>query len=134
MTKRKPDQVIEYRISLQDKQAEQLDSIVVGYQFNKIFTPIVSLMNDITGMAVFLELVAALGLAGVAFIFAKTEGGPYQDVSTMIADWLLQRDQSAAAAGITLVGRGPLWGTIDLFERLFGIDVPDFPGGYEPPE
>jgi len=50
------------------------------------------------------------------------------------ADWLFQRDEAAAAVGITLAGRGPLWGTIDLFERLFGINLPDFPGGYEPPK
>ena len=131
MTKRKPDKVIEYRFSLQDKERQMLDSYVAAHSFNSVTTPIVTLMNDMTGMAVFLELIAGLGLAGVVFIFS---GGPYEDMPTMISDWLFQRDQAAAATGITLVGRGPLWGTIDLFERLFGINIPDVPGGYEPPE
>jgi len=36
MTKREPDQVIEYRISLQDKQSEQLDSLIAAVQFKQI--------------------------------------------------------------------------------------------------
>ena len=36
MTKRKPDKVIEYRISLQDKQSEQLDSLIAAIQFNRV--------------------------------------------------------------------------------------------------
>ena len=36
MTKRKPDTVVEYRISLQDKQSEQLDSLIAAIQFNRI--------------------------------------------------------------------------------------------------
>ena len=34
--KRKPDQVIEYRISLQDKQSEQLDSLIAAIQFKQV--------------------------------------------------------------------------------------------------
>ena len=36
MTKREPDQVIEYRISLQDKQSEQLDSLIAAVQFKQV--------------------------------------------------------------------------------------------------
>jgi len=36
MTKRKPVQVIEYRISLQDKQSEQLDSLIAAVQFKQV--------------------------------------------------------------------------------------------------
>jgi len=35
MTKRKPDKVIEYRISLQDKQSDQLDSLIAAVQFKQ---------------------------------------------------------------------------------------------------
>ena len=38
MTKRKPDTVVEYRISLQDKQSEQLDSLIAAVQFNRVTT------------------------------------------------------------------------------------------------
>ena len=36
MTKRPPAQVIEYRISLQDKQSEQLDSLIAAVQFKQV--------------------------------------------------------------------------------------------------
>jgi len=36
MTKRPPDQVIEYRLSLQDKQSEQLDSLIAAVQFKQV--------------------------------------------------------------------------------------------------
>tara|TARA_R110000824_G_scaffold350743_1_gene537684 strand:+ start:561 stop:1019 length:459 start_codon:yes stop_codon:yes gene_type:complete len=36
MAKRKPDQVIEYRHSLQDKEREMFDSVVGAYQVDKI--------------------------------------------------------------------------------------------------
>ena len=36
MTKRKPDTVVEYRISLQDKQSEQLDSLIAAVQFKQV--------------------------------------------------------------------------------------------------
>ena len=66
--------MIEYRISLQDKQAEQLDSLIGAYQLNRVLTPIVTLMNDVTGMVVFLSIVAATGLAGATFAFNVRTG------------------------------------------------------------
>jgi len=50
MTKRKPDKVIEYRFSLQDKERQMLDQYIAAHSFNSITTPIVTLMNDVTGM------------------------------------------------------------------------------------
>lgn len=36
MTKRKPDQVVEFRISLQDREKEMFDSLVGAYQIDKL--------------------------------------------------------------------------------------------------
>jgi len=47
MTKRKPDQVIEYRISLQDKQSEQLDSMITAYQVNKVATGVAAILQGL---------------------------------------------------------------------------------------
>ena len=47
MTKRKPDKVIEYRISLQDKQSDQLDSLIAAIQFNRITSGAGSLFQGI---------------------------------------------------------------------------------------
>jgi len=62
MTKRKPDQVIEYRVSLQDKQSEQLDSIIAAFQINKIGTPLVALISDASAMLLITGLLEATGV------------------------------------------------------------------------
>ena len=99
--KRKPDQVIEYRISLQDKQSEQLDSLIGAYQLNRVLTPIVTLMNDVTGMAVFLTLIAALGATGVAFTFVTTMLATDSTAAELLDAFTTQRQQ-AIAAGATV--------------------------------
>jgi len=62
MTKRKPDQVIEYRVSLQDKQSEQLDSIIAAFQINKIGTPLVALLSDASAMTFVLGVLELYGI------------------------------------------------------------------------
>lgn len=47
MTKRKPDTVTEFRISLQDKQSEQLDSLIAAIQFNRVTTGVGSLFEGL---------------------------------------------------------------------------------------
>jgi len=47
MTKRPPDQVIEYRISLQDKQSEQLDSLIAAVQFKQVTSGTASVLEGL---------------------------------------------------------------------------------------
>ena len=75
MSKNKPKETIEYVIRMQDREREMLDSLIGAYQFNRVMEPIVKLMNDVTGMAVFLSIVAATGLAGTTFVLKITTGG-----------------------------------------------------------
>ena len=86
-------------------------------------------MNDISGMTVFLTIVASLGLAGVQFIFNATGT---DDMHVLLTDFFIQRDQAAAAAGVTILARGPIWGFVDILERTFNFNLPDFGGGFEP--
>ena len=106
-----------------------VDSAIGAYQVNRILTPIITLMNDISGMAVFLTIVASLGLAGVQFIFNATGT---DDMHVLLTDFFIQRDQAAAAAGVTILARGPIWGFVDILERTFNFNLPDFGGGFEP--
>jgi len=62
MTKREPDQVIEYRISLQDKLNEQVDSAIAAYQINKIATPLVALLTDTSTMLLITGILEATGV------------------------------------------------------------------------
>ncbi len=62
MTKRKPDQVIEYRVSLQDKQSEQLDTIIAAFAFNKVGSPLVALLSDPSAMLIIVGFLEATGI------------------------------------------------------------------------
>ncbi len=130
MSKNKPSTTIEYVIRLQDKERQMVESAIGAYQVNRVLTPIVTLMNDISGMAVFLTVAASLGLTGVVFLFTAT--GSEEDMHVLLTDFFIQRDQAAAAAGVTVVARGPIWGFVDILERAFNLNLPDFGGGFEP--
>jgi hypothetical protein len=52
--------VVEHRITLGTKEREMVDRIVGSYQFNRVATPTVALMSDVTGMAVFAGILAVL--------------------------------------------------------------------------
>jgi len=47
MTKRKPDMVHEIRISLQDKQSEQLDSLIAAVQFKQVSSGLGSVLQGL---------------------------------------------------------------------------------------
>jgi len=112
MTKRKPDAVNEVRISLQDKQSEQLDDIVTAYMIGNVLPSVVSLMKDVTGMIVLLSILA--GLIGFKF---RPVG---LDVPDVIDEFLTQRQQ-AIAAGVVISG-GPLGPGIGLrLAQLLGL-------------
>ena len=101
MAKRPPDKVIEYRISLQDYERDMFNSAIGAYQMNRIMTPIVTLMNDVTGMVVFLTIIAALGVTGVSFTFLTAMLVGDFSLADAIDQFTTQRDQ-AIAAGATV--------------------------------
>ena len=101
MAKRPPDKVIEYRISLQDYERDMVNSAIGAYQMNRIMTPIVTLMNDVTGMIVFLTILAAVGVTGVTFTFLTAMLTSDSSVAEAIDQFTTQRDQ-AIAAGATV--------------------------------
>lgn len=61
MPKPKPDQIIRHEIALSRPMQEAFDQFVVAHSFNSFATPSVDLMKDVSGMAVFLSLVALIG-------------------------------------------------------------------------
>ena len=101
MAKRPPDKVIEYRISLQDYERDMFSSAIGAYQMNRIMTPIVTLMNDVTGMVVFLTILAAVGVTGVTFTFLTAMLTSDSSVADAIDAFTTQRQQ-AIAAGATV--------------------------------
>jgi len=127
MSRRKPDKVIEYRISLQDTERELLSHLVylegTTKAFNNVAEPIVKLLNDVTGMITFLAILAAAGVTGVAFIFLASED---LSIGSVVDQFLSQREQAAISQGLDLAAMpyesfpGPL-GEIAQQYGIFGI-------------
>jgi hypothetical protein len=101
MSKKPSDVVYELRFSLQDYEREMFNSAIGAYQMNRILTPIVNLMNDVTGMIVFLTLLAAVGVTGVTFTFLTAMLTSDASVADVIDQFSTQREQ-AIAAGATV--------------------------------
>jgi len=136
MTKRKPDQVIEYRVSLQDKQSEQLDALITAVQVRAFASPLVNILSS---------PVAMLGIIGVILGLASEYLGPGWEekvegkTTEQIADWmeaeniiigglfaivfgiLFKRPWTGYVAGVAVVegleaGMGPAWTTPEQTE------------------
>jgi len=119
MSKKPSDVVYELRFSLQDYEREMFNSAIGAYQMNRILTPIVNLMNDVTGMIVFLTLLAAVGVTGVTFTFLTAMLTSDASVADVIDQFSTQRDQ-AIAAGAT-VGVFGLGGISAQILSLLGL-------------
>ncbi|HIA03341.1 MAG TPA: hypothetical protein EYN66_15775 [Myxococcales bacterium] len=136
MPKAKPDQVVVHRIELQDTEREILSGLSTALMFNRVADPIVKLLNDVTGTVTFLTLLAATGVGlGVSFVFAYDPDVIMDPIEQFLGQLQEAKEQAAALGGdlADAAARGPLWGTIDLAEQLFGINIPDFGGGFENP-
>jgi len=90
MTKREPDQVIEYRISLQDKLNEQVDSALAAYQINKVATPLVALLSDTSAMLLITGLLEATGVIDLdKGILREIADGIYENYGDAMKAYLL---------------------------------------------
>jgi len=65
MPKPKPDQTIRHEISLSRPTQDLLSDAVVAYQINKVATPIVSLLSDVSAMAIVAGLLETLGIINI---------------------------------------------------------------------
>jgi len=90
MTKREPDQVIEYRISLQDKLNEQVDSALAAYQINKVATPLVALLSDTSAMLLITGLLEATGVIDLdKGILRQIADGLYENYGDAMKAYLM---------------------------------------------
>lgn len=127
MSKNKPKETIEYVIRLQDKERQLAESVIGAYQMNRIATPIINLMNDVTGMVVLLTVLAAVGVTGVTFTFLTAMLTTDSSMADIIDAFTTQREQAiAAGATVGVFGLGsPLTAQI---LSLLGL-MPESEGG-----
>jgi hypothetical protein len=102
MPKPKPDQVIRHEIVLSRPLQETVDGLVGSAQFRNIATPTIDLMKDVSGMAVFLSLVAALGLTGIGFNLILS--GQEETAEEVIQLFLNQSKIARAGKGAEALG------------------------------
>ena len=102
MPKPKPDQVIRHEIVLSRPLQETVDGLVGSAQFRNIATPTVDLIKDVSGMAVFLSLVAALGFTGVGFNLVLS--GQEETAEEVIQLFLNQSKLARVGRGVETLG------------------------------
>jgi len=114
MTKRKPDKVIEYRISLQDKERELLEHLVyvegTAKAFNQFTEPFVEIIKDISAMTLIFGAIAAYG--GWTFIISpgiETAEELYSDFMTQLDNVNEARAVAGQAAAYTDTYLTPAW-------------------------
>jgi len=135
MPKAPSTQVIIHRIEFQESEREILRDVALSYNFNKVTQPIVALINDNTTILLILSAIAAwLGLHYIP----PLAGNAYQQLLDFQEQLRHALEQGTIIRErVDIVGasisRGPLWGTIDLAEAFFGINLPDFGRGFEAP-
>tara|TARA_Y100000361_G_scaffold153466_2_gene175344 strand:+ start:971 stop:1309 length:339 start_codon:yes stop_codon:yes gene_type:complete len=72
MPKPKPDQIIRHEIALSRPMQEAFDQFVIAHSFNSFATPSVDLMKDVSGMAVFLSILAYVGYKADVILTGET--------------------------------------------------------------
>tara|TARA_Y100001937_G_scaffold107870_1_gene150947 strand:+ start:209 stop:601 length:393 start_codon:yes stop_codon:yes gene_type:complete len=81
MPKPKPDQVIRYEVVLGSVERQIIKDLRTAYAFNKVADPVVRLMNDVTGVAVFLSLVSIIFDVDIPYFPDQT------DLNEIITDY-----------------------------------------------
>ena len=125
MPTRKPDQVITHRVELGAYERERLDSLIAAQSFNKVATPIVAGMSDVSFMVV---LAGLLTLWGVPIVMPTgSEANEPQKVVSAIQAGVEVLIEEAQTAGQDSVWYNPAsWKIFDFIgdiqARAFGID------------
>ena len=117
MSKNKPKETIEYVIRLQDRERQLLDDAVGAYRINRIATPLVELLNDVSGMATVLSILGALGITGVTFAFIVSDE---LSVAGLVDSFFNQRQQAAINLGIEL-GTSDIFGLTSFLQDFLGV-------------
>ncbi len=117
MSKRKPDEVHEFVIRLQDKERQLLDDYIMSKNLNLVSEPFVEILKDISAMT-------TLAIAYVAIRYgpkiAAQLKGQYEDILELILDieGTLKRNKDIIELGIRTT---PIAGDIFRIGELFGF-------------
>ena len=143
MPKPKPDQVIRHEIVFGRSERELIEGALVAYQVNKIATPAVALISDISAMTLIFSAIAAY--LGWEFIISPGIDTYDQLYSEFMKQYNLNKEATieatedatigvvgAAVGAIPGVGFGGRLGIQYLLELLFARNDPSMPGTTSP--
>jgi hypothetical protein len=128
LAKPKPDQIIRYEFVLGKVDRQQLEQANAAYSINRVLSPLVTLLNDVTGVATVLALLAV----GLGFKY-DVYSGPAATTAELIGDFADQARQAGIdaqnLAGATQAAATSWWSSatdpmsyVDpLNDLLFGL-------------
>ena len=93
MAKPKPDKIIRYEFVLGKVERQQLEQANAAYSINRVLNPLVTLLNDVTGVATVLALLAV----GLGFKY-NVYSGPAATTADLIGDFADQARQAGIDA------------------------------------
>ncbi len=109
MPKPKPDQVIRHEFVLGSVERKLLDDATTAYQVNRISTPLVALLSDVSAMVTLLSILATY--LGFKYELPQTI---YGDVADVAGDFKEQYDkykltEEYLSRAYEAETEGPLW-------------------------
>jgi len=137
---RKPvNEVIEHRITFGQKERDLIESTMTAYSFNRVSTPLVALLSDVSAMTTITTAYLVYKYGPDALQYMKQDA--YEDVTGLFSDAasaiaslpVISQTISLAGfvGGLSQAGFGGLTGTFDEsnyeFLRSLGL-VPPLPG------
>ena len=105
MSKKKPDSVTEFRISLQDKQSEQLDALITAVQVRAFAGPVVEVLSSPVAMLAIIGMILA---AGSKYLPENWETIVEGKTVEQVADWM--ETENLVVGGIFAIIGGLLGG------------------------
>ena len=100
MPRPKPDQIIRHQIVFGEADRKILDGYKDAYLLSNMSSNFVKLINDVTGTATFLALLAASGVLGVTFVFTASSialaAGGSSVFDEFFTQWKGERDKAGA--------------------------------------
>ena len=105
MSKKKVDSVVEHRISLQDKQSEQLDALITAVQVRAFAAPLVEVLSSPVAMLAIIGMILA---AGSKYLPENWETIVEGKTPSQIRDWM--EAENIVVGGIFAIIGGLLGG------------------------
>lgn len=85
--------VIEHRITFGTKERDMIESAIASYQFNRVATPTVDLMKDVSGMTVFAAILIGLGVPIILPAGDDTMEGVTNAIGEGLQKWRKQQSR-----------------------------------------